>query len=387
MGYPPVDIMHETINMNYATAEGIGWGVMVLPDNCFKKTSSLHECLGLPAEEISAGTLRKAAFWLDTTSSLARVRDLANPLSYFLRAPHSPSFVDPKRIARFPIEQDLNEEGGADEETDISDVARLWTNVDFGLFDRRSLILTDKLPRFRPVPWDYLEDTHYGIHQAQFIVPRFAHIPDASSVGRETYARWRSPAVPFHKCDFFSRYATKNISILLTSSTDVCLIHMDPKGTPVLCKEILPLHNHLNRHPSPYDLHRNISLRIGMLLHVPELNLVVLGSLCGRVALLRLTKTAKLFYGAPVRRGFRVEAVLPRWLEEHKRMRPWCTLHGIAISPMPGPRTDGISLHGQGDESQGPAWKKWRLVLHYLDHTILTYIITRPEDGEDLLVV
>ncbi|KAK3947726.1 hypothetical protein QBC32DRAFT_223558, partial [Pseudoneurospora amorphoporcata] len=387
MGYPPVDIISETSKMNYVTAEGTGWGVMVLPDNCFKQTSSLLECLSLPPEEISGGTLRKGVFWLDTTRSLSRVRDQANPLSYFAPAPHSPTFLDPRRIAGFPIEEDLDEAGGADEETDISDAARPWTNVNFGLFDRRSLILTGGLPTPRRAPQGYLDDTHDGIHLAQFIVPRFAHVPDASSVGRENYSHWRSPAVPFHKCDFFSRHAKKNISILLTSSTDVCLLHMDPKGTPVLCRQVLPYHNHLNRHLSPYDLHRHYSQRIGMLLHVPELNLVVLGSLCGRVALLRLTKTAKLFYGAPVRRGFRVETVLPRWQEEDKRMRPWCTLHGIAISPMPGPRTDGISLHGQGDGSQGPALKKWRLVLHYLDHTILTYIIMKSKDGEDLLVV
>ncbi|KAK3496865.1 uncharacterized protein B0T23DRAFT_426042 [Neurospora hispaniola] len=387
LGYPPVDIMHETSKMNYVTPTHIGWGVMILPDRSFKQTASLHECLGLPPSEFSGGTLRSAQLWLDTTNSLSHVRDLANPLSYLIPAPHNSSFIGPERIAGFPIEEDLDEESGAEEETEILDAARPWTNVDFGVTDRRSIILSGEHPRPRQAPRAYLDDTHDGIHMAQFIVPRFAHVPDSSSLRRERYSRWRTPAVPFSKCDFFSRYATKNMSILLTSSTDVCLLHMDPQGTPVLCRQVLPYHNHLNRHQSPYDLHRDYSQRIGMLLHVPELNLVVLGSLCGRVALVRLTKTAKLFYGAPVRRGFRVEMVLPRRSEEDKRMRPWCTLHGIAISPMPDPKTDGISLHKEGDEGQEPALKKWRLVLHYLDHTILTYIIMKTKDDEDLLVV
>lgn len=360
---------------------------MVLPDRSFKQTASLHECLGLPPSEFSGGTLRSAQLWLDTTNSLSHVRDLANPLSYLIPAPHNSSFIGPERIAGFPIEEDLDEESGAEEEREILDAARPWTNVDFGVTDRRSIILSGEHPRPRQAPRAYLDDTHDGIHMAQSIVPRFAHVPDSSSLRRERYSRWRTPAVPFSKYDFFSRYATKNMSILLTSSTDVCLIHMDPQGTPVLCRQVLPYHNHLNRHQSPYDLHRDYSQRIGMLLHVPELSLVVLGSLCGRVALVRLTKTAKLFYGAPVRRGFRVEMVLPRRSEEDKRMRPWCTLHGIAISPMPDPKTNGISLHKEGDESQEPALKKWRLVLHYLDHTILTYIIMRTKDDEDLLVV
>lgn len=360
---------------------------MVLPDHYFKQTSSLHECLGLPPNEISGGTLRKETFWLDTTHSISRVKDLANPLSYLVRAPHSPTFGDPRRIIRFPIEDDLEEEGGADEATDIADAALSWAKVSFDLFDRRSVILNEEISRPFQVPPGYLDGNDEGIHLPQFIVPRFAHIPDASSVRREKYADVHSPAVPLHKCDFFSRYAKKNISVLLTSSTDVCLVHMDPTSTPVLCRQVLPYHNHLNRRLSPYDLHRVYSQRISMLLHVPELNLVVLGSLCGRVALVRLTKTAKLFYGAPVRRGFRVETILPRRSEEEEEIRPWCTLHGVAISPVPEPRTDGISLYGQGNERQGPALKKWRLVLHYLDHTILTYIIMNSKDGEDLLVV
>ena len=412
LGYPPVEIVYDTSTMNYLTTErwvrnqasmfndtyplrpncltdfkypSIGWGVMVLPDNCFKQTSSLHECLGLSPNDILGGTLRPRTFWLDTTYSLSHVADLANPLSYVKPSSHSPSFFNSREFAKYPTEEDLDEEGGEAEETDIADAARPWTNVNFGLFDRLSVI--NAFPKLRKAPPGYLDGTHEGIHLAQFIVPRFAHIPDASKARYTQYARVRSPTIPFHKSDIFSRYTTKNISILLTSSTDVCLMHVDPKGTPVLCKQVLPLHNHLQRFHVPYDLLSHYSQRIGMLLHVPELNLVVLGSLCGRVALLRLTKTAKLFHGVPVRRGFRVEAILPRRLEEDGMIRPWCTLHGIAISPMPGPRTDGISLRGQGNESQEPVLKKWRLVLHYLDHTILTYIIMRSKDGEGLLVL
>lgn len=386
IGYPPVEIWHETNKMNYISPGNVGWGVMVLPDKCFKQTASLHECLGLPPDKISGSILNSAQSWLETTYRLHYVAGLAHPLTDYPPRPHSPSFNSRNRITGLPMEEDLGEESEAEEEMENSDAARTWTDIDFGLVTRRMLIECRKYRRPPLAPWESLDDTYDGIHLAQVIVPRFAHLPDATSARCELFKRWLNTSVSFKECDFFSRYATKNISILLTSMTDVCLLHMDPQSTPQLCKKVLPYHNHLNRHQAPYDLHRSYSQRIGMLLHVPELNLVVLGSLCGRIALLRLTKTAKLFYGAPVRRGFRVETILPRRSEEDKRMRPWCTLHGIAISPMPHPRSGDISLHPEGEEGRRPSLKKWRLVLHYLDHTILTYIIMESKDDESLLV-
>ncbi|KAK3397969.1 hypothetical protein B0T20DRAFT_454006 [Sordaria brevicollis] len=387
IGHPPVEIWHETNKMNYVSSHNVGWGVMVLPDKCFKETASLHECFGLPPEKISGSTLNMGQIWLDTTFRLHYVPGLAHPHTEYLPRPHSPSFIDRYQHTGLPMEEDMDGESAADEEMDSSDAARTWTNTRFGPVTRRILIERFGFRRGPHAPWESLDDTNDGIHLAQFIVPKYAYFPDATCARFEPFKRWLTTSISIAQCESFSRYAKRNISILLTSTTDVCLLHLDPTSTPQLCRKVLPYHNHHNRHQSPYDLHRVYSQRIGMLLHVPELNLVVLGSLCGRVALLRLTKTAKLFYGAPVRRGFRVEMILPRRLEEDKRMRPWCTLHGIAISPVPHPRSRDISLHPEGEERRRPALKKWRLVLHYLDHTILTYIITESKDNDSLLVV
>ncbi|KAK3394458.1 hypothetical protein B0H63DRAFT_444614 [Podospora didyma] len=67
------------------------------------------------------------------------------------------------------------------------------------------------------------------------------------------------------------------------------------------------------RRVEPYDLSKNISERASMVLHVPDLNLVVIGSLNGRVALLTLTKTLKnLDCGILVGPGTEVMAVEER---------------------------------------------------------------------------
>lgn len=120
-----------------------------------------------------------------------------------------------------------------------------------------------------------------------------------------------------------------------------------------------------------------------MLLHVPELNLVVAGALHGRVALLTLTKTNKRAQGLTVRRAFRVDWVLPRREEENKRLRPLCALHGIAISPVPDAKARGLNLRGRHGRLPHAYY---RLILHYVDHTILMYDITRRVGDEDLMI-
>lgn len=120
-----------------------------------------------------------------------------------------------------------------------------------------------------------------------------------------------------------------------------------------------------------------------MVLHVPELSLVVAGSLNGRVTLLSLTKTNKRIHGLAVKRGFRVDWVLPRKEEEKKRIRPLCALHGIAISPVPDPKARGLNLRGRHGRLPH---SYYRLILHYVDHTILMYDITRRVGDEDLMI-
>jgi hypothetical protein len=127
--------------------------------------------------------------------------------------------------------------------------------------------------------------------------------------------------------------------------------------------------------------------RCSMLLTIPELHLVIMGSMCGRVALITLTKPPNA-ENAP-RRAFRVDAVLPFQDEEENSERPYVCLLGIAISPMPEPRSRGLELRrrrrlGRGGmrsiEPESP--RRWRLILNYQDHTVLQYDIMKRDEGE-----
>ncbi|EHK24816.1 uncharacterized protein TRIVIDRAFT_61576 [Trichoderma virens Gv29-8] len=124
--------------------------------------------------------------------------------------------------------------------------------------------------------------------------------------------------------------------------------------------------------------------RLSMVFHVPELSLVVVGSPTGRVLCVTPTKlrspvaskTAGMWH-----HGLRVECVLPR-LSEEQACRPVLRpLHGLAVGPV----QDDDRLYGDRT-SRATAPKRYRLMLHYRNHDILTYEITREEQTGRLCI-
>lgn len=78
--------------------------------------------------------------------------------------------------------------------------------------------------------------------------------------------------------------------------------------------------------------------RLGTLLLVPELALVVGASMSGRVALVTLTRRetpAAAAIPLGLKRGFKIEAILPTEQDEDKNLRPLCPLYGVAVGPLP----------------------------------------------------
>ena len=103
---------------------------------------------------------------------------------------------------------------------------------------------------------------------------------------------------------------------------------------------------------------------------IVELNLVIVGSQVGRVALITLTRPKDSFSLHGPATMFRIEHILPTYTHEIQGFRPSVPLLGIAASP----------LQGQQKEK-----KIWRLIMQYYDHSILNYELSRDEDA--ILVV
>lgn len=190
--------------------------------------------------------------------------------------------------------------------------------------------------------------------------------------------------------------------------------------------------------------------RLSNLLHIPELHLVVAASMCGRVALITLTRPTSardtadgsrqggygysspspsspspsmrpttplstprkgsgqrtasgaglgtggrmLSEDVPFARGFKIEAILPTKEDEDRRLRPMCPLLGVAASPLP---SDDVRRHrlghggGGGNAGGSPNGgsrrrRRYRLMMQYYDLRILSYEISRGA-GDDLAIL
>lgn len=126
--------------------------------------------------------------------------------------------------------------------------------------------------------------------------------------------------------------------------------------------------------------------RMNLVMHVPELSLVVIGSPMGRVLLLTPTRLSARQgmeddSGGYWSHGLRVEWILPRASDDichGKHRRP---LHGIAIGPVQDQR--GVDAEVR-DRASTP--RRYRLMLHYRNHDIATFEITRQEQTGKLCI-
>ena len=118
--------------------------------------------------------------------------------------------------------------------------------------------------------------------------------------------------------------------------------------------------------------------RLNMNAYIQSLGIVVLASQKGRALVLSLTKlTRTAHYPKEMQRQLqdrhksktnfcmRVECILPFEHQEKANQRSCYPLHGIAVGPL------------QGSEDVKPESRRWRLMMTYQDHSILSYEIGR----------
>lgn len=168
----------------------------------------------------------------------------------------------------------------------------------------------------------------------------------------------------------------KDIHLFRDISFDTDLKELPPASSQsqVLCQQALN-----QAMPPGFDSLTQIE-RLNMIAQIPELGVVVIGNQVGRVGILTMTR-----WEAQKQSGYKIEAILPFHSEEEKGMRPIKPLMGMAVGPIQGqerPLPQASPKVGK----QEPA-RRFRLMMIYCDHTILSYEISRPGGEEDILVV
>ncbi|KAK5990686.1 hypothetical protein PT974_08955 [Cladobotryum mycophilum] len=144
----------------------------------------------------------------------------------------------------------------------------------------------------------------------------------------------------------------------------------------LLCPDVLTLGNFQDPSIRPYF---RATSRLNMMVNVPELSMVVVGSPIGRVMLMTPTKLRQRvgdrIKGSPnyVEHGLRMEWILPFKDDEKRHRKAMRPLHGMAIGPV---QYSEEELGGK-EANEAAVPRRYRLMLHYRDHSILTYEITR----------
>lgn len=181
---------------------------------------------------------------------------------------------------------------------------------------------------------------------------------------------------------------TKKYHLLRTLEKDMELRDLRPRQHQgkseigILCPDVLTFGDFGDRTLRPFF---RAASRLNMVVHVPELSMVVVGSPVGRVLLLTPTRLASRqahevgFWHY----GFRVDWILPRKSEEIQPKEARRPLHGLAVGPV---QEDIKFQHGQGKVDKTMMPLRYRLMLHYRNHDVLTYEITRDEQSDKLCI-
>ncbi|KAL8360135.1 hypothetical protein RB598_008450 [Gaeumannomyces tritici] len=370
------------------------WGVMVLPDKFFRQAQTAEEFLGAPVSSIDATWSVPSGVLLDISRTAklipgnptAEVEVERLPIArHRFRLPPT-TLLDLDGIFRqaVPNEADLGLQGYPESD----EALRRWESDE--TLRRWELLRRAEKDERRPrtARAAFCAVSGAGPREPMTIVPSIGHVCRHKNMAPVKFLHEILYNNSFRKnvydkaFDFKFRplppeMACRN-AVLRATGEDVELFCLDPSRASIICRRLLPPHNP-DKVKEPWDM--DYSNRVCMKHCIPELNLVVVGSTCGRVALLRLTKARRGW--RQIRHGFRVEWVLPRTREEQRKARPHVWMVGMAVSRVPQPGARGVNLFppGRGERRRhnqplvaDPVYR-WRLMLHFMDHTILTYTI------------
>lgn len=350
----------------------MGWGVLVLPPEFFKPARTMFEAYGCP--EIVAN--RTVAFDISPTTSTIRDNIIWH------RSPVNADFeADMILVAEDPLNDD--EDSDVDEEDDIlrngseddaneSEVLSVTTNESSSLMARNAgsdisrQIAHEVASEIRAA---FLSNEHDNPLLAYFrntSVAHYLNYPLSASCMELTGGTIKCELDDSRSIDHL---VPDGSLIFHANRHDVALIPSEPRYR---------LYTHCTRllqqdipHDTffPHDItHYN---RLNMLLTIPELSLVLVASQVGRVALITVTRAVyhsrETPWGTP---SMRVDTILPFASQDSvKGFRPSTGLLGMGVSPMP-----------RSESAKGRELGRWRLMLHYYDLTILSYVISNENE-------
>lgn len=372
-----------------AQRQPMGWGVLVLPPEFFKPAKNMFEAYGCP--EIVAH--RTGA--LDVSPTITTIHD--NIIWHRFSANPEFEFQMVQAAGDDSDDEEFTDEESADDDesdTDLGDES--VDELDGNWHLPAEVTLPDTANGDRSSPTSHTSGDHHSSEST-------ASEENEEEMSRRIRATILSngndnPLLEYFRSMPLNSYLNypKSLCSVKTSTgktrteetTNRSVDHLVPDGSLILHANrhdvtlipTEPLHQaythctRLLRQDIPHGTWFPHGIanynRLNMLLAIPELSLVLVASQVGRVALLTVTRAVyaspATAWGSP---AMRVDAILPFASQDTiEGFRPSTGLLGMAVSPMP--RLEG---------GKGRRLGRWRLLLHYYDHTILSYVISNEK--------
>lgn len=176
-----------------------------------------------------------------------------------------------------------------------------------------------------------------------------------------------------------------NCNLLVTSTRDVLLLNYQfGVHTSVLCKGLVAQDTH-GSSPLFSTIPQNSRFeRLNLIHQIPELGVVLVGNQAGQVAIITMT-----YYADKKHFGFRTEAIVPFKSQDELKIPNHRVLLGIAVGPVQGCQPKAYSPSTSAEAippSRSIPSRRYRLLLYFHDHSILSYEISYDDEDGFLII-
>lgn len=416
-----------------------GWGLMFLDRRSFLPETNVRRALGLEEGETLPGITRSESIW-DLSKTIRCLPESERPFVHWpldARSRGAPTAVEAGAddtqaemvSSTHPQDGDFGDfdsenesDGGAPVDMEI-EMSRYETDSDdddqtnYETFDPDPMTVSAEEDPSASLPGTYPTESSSPLEDSASrddpsLVELSPDDMDPEDEGTEDNVSYTSFYNGDSICGNEPRFTTSGplcdglpCPILHASVRNIYLLQPPDQRSRSEVNERLPLNPPLLGFANP--LRQNIQAgygylrffeRLNMNAYIPELGLVVLASQKGRAIVLALTKIPSATRSKPSTTQstapptyppemasykhksnycMRVVALLPFSDQETKNQRPFAPLHGIAVAPLQG-TTAGSDGHAMAYEGT-----RYRLMMCYQDHSILSYELRRPGRGEE----
>lgn len=361
-----------------------GWAIMFLDRRSFQPTNSVHTALGLEESESLPDQKQDNRIW-DASRTISSLSDTAEALLYNepkkreqrlrspryqspsqpvtpeqnISSPQSPDSISPDDPGGVPL--DLEALAGDEEMTDTSE-----TQDASHVLEEALGTVSQEGDSYREVVDD---DDDLDDEGTEDTISINAYYDGKRICGNKPQFVRQTDLCENLPCPILHA-SVRNVYLLQPSNQRY---HSGPFAPP-----LVGLAQPLQQSVQVDYRYLNMFDRLNMNAYMPALGVVILASQKGRALVLALTKVPSHVHypkemhdlGFKTNYALRAEAILPFAHQEKVNERPFFPLHGIAVGPM------------QGTETLPDELRRWRLMMMYHDHSVMSYEISRKR-GRD----